>query len=72
MTHTWQDKAHREIAKACTIAYNEANTSKSGKPYKKHHPYTTPIWVDDLVKALGANDEETAKAIFVHEHLRDF
>ena len=53
-------------------AYNKANTRKDGKPYKKHRPYTLPQWCDDLVKALGDDDEEAAKAIFIHEHLKDF
>ena len=69
---TWRTKAHREIAKAATQAYNEANTKKDGRPYKKRRPYTLPVWADDLVDCLGKDDEERAKAIFVHEHLRDF
>ena len=69
---TWRDKAHREIAKAATEAYTQANTKKNGRPYKKHRPYSLPVWADELVACLGNDDEEQAKAIFVHEHLRGF
>ena len=68
----WRDKAHREIAKAATEAFNQANTKKDGKPYKKRRPYSLPLWASELVECLGNDEEERAKAIFVHEHLRDF
>jgi len=68
----WSDKAHQMIANEATKQYNLANTRKDGKPYKKHHPYTLPEWVHNLVNALGSNDEETCKAIMMYPHLRDF
>lgn len=63
---TWQDKVHRRIAELCLQAYLRANTKRDGTRYAKHVPYTVPAEADALVKALGENDEETAKGIFVH------
>ena len=70
--NTWRDKAHKLISDAATIAYNQSNTASNGKPYKKHHPYSLPLWVGELIECLGSNDETQAKAIFNHQYLRDF
>ena len=72
MTEAWRTKAHKMIATAAMQAYNDANTAKNGKAYKKHHAYTLPQWVNDLVTCLGNDDEEGAKNIFINEYMRDF
>ena len=61
---TWRDKAHRLIADACRASYLQANTSPSGKRYKKHRDYAVPQAAEDLIRCLDTDDEHGAKALF--------
>lgn len=65
---SWQEKAHRIIARLARESYLKANTSPGGNLYKKHRPYSLPETARALVDALGRNDEERAKAIFVYDY----
>ncbi len=58
---TWQDKAHRLIAEAAIVAWRQAGNG----PGKRHRPYSIPPIASALVKALGADDEHAAKALFL-------
>lgn len=62
---TWRDKVHETIGRLCREAYLKANTTKSGKRLKRHVPYAIPSIAQDLVDALGRDDEETCKAIML-------
>ena len=57
---TWHDKVHRVIYNAASAEYHRVNDGK-----KSHHPYSVPCWVDDLVEALGDEDEEKCKSIMM-------
>lgn len=58
---TWEAKAHRLIGEMAKEAYRLAGN----KPGKKRKPYSLPPIAMALVAALGANDEEKAKALFI-------
>lgn len=58
---SWQAKAHRLIGEMAREAYRVAGN----RPGRKHRPYSLPPVADALVMALGENDEEKAKALFV-------
>jgi hypothetical protein len=61
---SWQDKACSIIAKAAWQGYIKANF-RNGKKYKRHRPYSLPVYADELVDCLNRNAEEQAKAIFI-------
>ena len=61
----WRNKAHTEIAKLCKESHRQANTNKSGKPYKRLRPYSVPELARDLIDCLNTDDEHRAKSIFV-------
>ena len=63
---TWRDKAERIIAEESYRAYRASNY-RGGKKLKRHVPYSVPPIVEQLVVALGKNDEVGAKTIF-QEH----
>jgi hypothetical protein len=66
MKMSWHDKAHRLIAEMSAASYRQANPG--GR--KKHRPYSVPPIAAALVDALGRNDEERAKALFlVHDRI---
>jgi hypothetical protein len=65
---SWHDKANKVILKASMDAWRAVNIKPNGRRYKKHRPYTTPQFVDDLVDCLGTNDEERAKAIMLYNY----
>lgn len=60
----WRDKAEWIIAADAKDAYERANRLPNGRLRKKHMPYTISDRAEQLVKCLGNNDEEAAKAIF--------
>lgn len=62
--NTWESKAKRIIRLLCERSYREANF-RNGRKLKRHVPYSVPEIAQELVRALGNNDEETAKAIFL-------
>ena len=64
----WEEKAHRIIARVCLESYRAANIKKDGSRRKRHVPYSVPDVARRLVEALGRNDEETAKAIFLFDY----
>jgi hypothetical protein len=64
-TVAWRAKAETIIYKLCAESEKQANTRKDGKRYKKRRPYSVPSLAKDLVKCLGTDDEERAKAIFL-------
>lgn len=65
---SWQNKVSRVIQALCQESYDSAQTSKSGKRYKKHHPYTIPTEAEALVNCLDTNDEERAKAMMLYNY----
>lgn len=65
MHGTWQDKANLIISEMCYQSYSAANILPSGKKRKKHVPYSVPSVARKLVDALGKQDEDTAKNIFI-------
>jgi hypothetical protein len=65
---TWHDKAHDVIAALCRASYEASNRLPNGKLRKRHVPYAVPDTAQRLVAALGANDEETAKAILLYDY----
>lgn len=65
---SWQGKAHRIIAALCRVEYERANRLPNGKLRNRHRSYSVPDTAQTLVEALGRNDEETAKAIFLFDY----
>jgi len=65
----WEQKAHRVIAALCAASARQANTDpRTGRPYRRHRPYSVPTLAQDLVHCLGhrfPDSEARAKAIFV-------
>ena len=64
----WRDKAHEIIAALCRASYEASNRLPNGKLRKRHVPYSVPDTARALFAALGADDEETAKAIFLYDY----
>lgn len=64
----WREKAHRIIAALCRDSYEHANRLPDGRLRKRHVPYSVPETARRLVAALGADDEELAKSIFLHDY----
>jgi len=65
---SWEEKAHRIIARVCLESYRAANVKKDGSRRRRHVPYGVPDVAKRLVEALGRGDEETAKAIFLFDY----
>lgn len=57
----WEAKAHRIISHLAKKAHEDANPKRG----KKHKPYRLPDLACALVTALGDNDENKAKALFL-------
>lgn len=65
---TWQDKAMIVIGALSKESYDAAQKLRSGKKARHHRPYSIPETAEKLIKAIGANDEKTAKAIFLYDY----
>lgn len=63
-TKGWINRANKIIAEHALEQYKKLNP----KPKKKHQPYSLAGWVEDLIKAIGDNDEVTAKSIMLHNY----
>jgi hypothetical protein len=55
-------KAQKMVGEVCAALYSEANL-KRGR--KRHKPYSTTKWVDDVVSAMGRDDAETLAALLL-------
>lgn len=64
----WEEKAHHIIATLCAASWRAANVKADGTRRKRHVPYSVPDTARRLVDALGRDDEETAKAIFLYDY----
>lgn len=64
----WEIKAHAIVARLSLAAWRAANVKRDGTIRKRHVPYTIPDTARDLVEALGRNDEEKIKAIFLYRY----
>jgi hypothetical protein len=61
MMATWEDKAHRLIAKMAMQAYEQSNRLSNGRLRKKHVPYSLPEMAHQLVAILGDHDRASAE-----------
>lgn len=72
---SWTKKTEKMIAEASLEAWRQANV-RNGKRLKKHHSYSLPQWVNELVECLKHQNEfeyeEKAKAIMMYPFLRDY
>ena len=64
----WKEKAHAVIAALSKKSYEQANRLSNGRLRKRHVPYSIPEQAQQLVKCLGNEDEEGAKALFVYDY----
>jgi hypothetical protein len=71
----WTQKAEKMIAEASLESWKRANF-RNGKRLKRHHPYSLPQWVIELVECLKHKSEfayeEKAKCIMMYPFLRDY
>ena len=58
---TWEDKAHRLIAKMARQAFESANRLPNGHLRKWYVPYSLPEMAASLVAILGDHDRTTAE-----------
>jgi hypothetical protein len=62
----WIPKAHRIIYALCEASWRTTNINpRTGRAYRTPRPYAVPQKARELVDALGQQDEERVKAIFL-------
>jgi len=61
----WRKKVNERIYELSKESYEQNNRLKNGRLRKKYVPYSVPPVSQELVKCLGQDDEERAKAILL-------
>lgn len=64
----WRNKVNQVILSLCADAYKKANILPNGQKRKRHVPYSVPELAQELVKALGEDNEEKCKSLMMWEY----
>ena len=64
----WRNKVNQVILALCAEAYKKANILPNGQKRKRHVPYVVPELAQELVKALGEDNEEKCKSLMLWEY----